>query len=180
MTLQGASARLPHLALQPSRTLQAYCITHCPPRNKTQQEETLRGPAAAWPCSQTLTLSRAVQVSPAGSSQHPPTANCLQAPLSFSSLCVCFCVSFLLHCAEELLLGTALSLHQGPLATSSLCPTSPAQLSSTAPTQATAITPLGALLMSPRTSGPQRQLKTALLKCKSEASFLQCPPEGQH
>ena len=86
----------------------------------------------------------------------------------------------LLRCAEELLLGTAVSLHQGPLSTNSLCPMSLAQLSSTAPAKGTAITPLGALLMSPRASGTQRQLKTALQKCKSEASFLQCPPEGQH
>jgi len=119
MTLHGASARLPHLALQPSRTLKAYCIAHCPPRNKTQQE-TLPGPAAAWPCSQTLTLSRAVQISPAGSSQHPPTPNCLQV-LSPSLLSLCQLRSeppTLLCCAVELLLGRTVSLHQIPLARS--------------------------------------------------------------
>ena len=179
--LRGASARLPHLTVPSSRTLKAYCIAHCPPRNNTQQE-TLPGRAAAWPCSQRLPLSRAVQISPAGSSQHPPTAKCLQA-LSPSLLSPCQLRSeppALLRCAEELLLGRAVSLHHGPLARSSLCPRSPAQLSTRRPDQGIAIPPRGALGRSPRTSGTERQLKTSLQKSKSEASFLQCPPEGQH
>ena len=51
----------------------------------------------------------------------------------------------LLRCAEELLLGRAVSLHQGPLARSSPCPRSPAQISS----RGIGISPLGALAMSP-------------------------------
>ena len=182
-----ASARLPHLAVQSSRTLKAYCIAHYPPRNKTQKE-TLPGRAAAWPCSQRAVkgfvkgLSRAVQISPAISSQHPPTPNCLQA-LSPSLLSASLLRSeppALLRCAEELLLGRAVSLHQGPLARSSLCPRSPAQLSSRGPAQGIGITPLVALVMSPQTSGTERQLKKSLKKSKSDASFLECPPEGQH
>jgi len=61
----------------------------------------------------TLTLSRAVHISPAGSSQHPPTPNCLQALCpSLVSLCHLRSEpSTLLHFAEELLLGRAVSLH---------------------------------------------------------------------
>ena len=78
----------------------------------------------------------------------------------------------LLRCAEELLLGRAVSLHQGPLATSSLCPRSPAQLSSRGPAQGIGITPLVALVMRPRTSGTERQLKKSLKK--SEEVQVRC------
>ena len=150
MTLQGASARLPHLALQPSRTLKAYCIAHCPPRNKIQQE-TLPGPAAVWPCSQTLTLSRALQVSPAGSSQHPPTANCLQ-PLSpfLLSVSVPLCLFPAALCRGVAPGNSCLSASWDFLKCIFSCPRSPAQLSTRGLSQGIINTTLVALLMSPR------------------------------
>ena len=145
------------------------------------QKNSLEIPFTCSSC-QSLTVPRACR------SVLPHAALCCCAPhclqaLSPSLLSPCHLRSeppALLRCAQELLLGTAVSLHQGALATSSLCPTSPAQLSTRRPAQGIAIPPRGALLRSPRTSGTERQLKTSLRKSKSEASFLQCPPEGQH
>ena len=110
------------------------------PSTRPFQELQLHGPAARdLPCQGLcrFLLQAALSTLPLPTASNP---SLLSSPLPMGVE-----PPALLRCAEELLLGRAVSLHQGPLARSSPCPRSPAQISS----RGIGISPLGALAMSP-------------------------------
>ena len=110
------------------------------PSTRPFQELQLHGPAARdLPCQGLcrFLLQAALSTLPLPTASNP---SLLSSPLPMGVE-----PTALLRCAEELLLGRAVSLHQGTLARSSPCPRSPAQISS----RGIGISPLGALAMSP-------------------------------